>query len=171
MAEAKVLLEWGDGFYRLIERDGTRLMQCLKDDRFSWHSLPNSGVVAVYDALAARLSQAERELTEVKEQRDRWYAAAGQRQDELNKARGQWVACSERMPALKPSQRRSRSFGVQVLIHPPFRQEGQADAHVAFYGCRQSDDPSFYLYGRVIDVTHWQPLPAPPVAATQEESR
>lgn len=54
------------------------------------------------------------------------------------------------------------SFGVQVLIWPPFKQDGAADAHVAFYGCRVTDKPSFYIYGRTIDVGYWAPLPDGP---------
>lgn len=58
--------------------------------------------------------------------------------------------------------RKSGSFGVQVLIWPPHEAEGSSDAYVAFYGCRVTDEPNFYLYGRCIHVTHWMPLPHGP---------
>lgn len=71
----------------------------------------------------------------------------------------EWISVKDRLPkcSMKPN-----SFGVQVLIWPPYKQDGCSDVHEAFYGCRQTDEPNFYLYGRLIDVTHWMPLPSAP---------
>jgi len=71
-----------------------------------------------------------------------------------------WISVEDRLPEcdMKPD-----SFGVQVLIHPPRKDHGYADGHVAFFGCRITQEPSFYLYGAVVHgVTHWMPLPDPP---------
>jgi len=50
------------------------------------------------------------------------------------------------------------SFGVQVQIYPRHESPGTADAPVAFFGCRVTDTPNFYLHGRCIEVTHFAPL-------------
>jgi len=43
------------------------------------------------------------------------------------------------------------------------KKYGYSDSHTAFFGCRITDEPSFYIYGAVLDhVTHWMPLPDPP---------
>ena len=71
-----------------------------------------------------------------------------------------WISVKDRLPgcSMKPG-----SFGTHILIYPPVSQFGHADSHVAFYGCRVTNKPSFYLYGVVLDnVTHWMPLPDPP---------
>lgn len=71
-----------------------------------------------------------------------------------------WISVKDRLPEcnLTPD-----SFGVQVLIWPHATFRGTADSAVAFYGCRVTNDPSFYLYGAVVDdVTHWMPLPEGP---------
>jgi uncharacterized protein DUF551 len=73
-----------------------------------------------------------------------------------------WIEAKRRKPRLTKEQRRPNAFGVQVLIWPPYKSDGANDAHVAFFGCRYSDKPDFYLYGRGINVTHWQPLPKGP---------
>lgn len=73
-----------------------------------------------------------------------------------------WIDARRRKPRLTAAQRKPNAFGVQVLIWPPFKSEGANDAHVAFYGCRVTDKPNFYLYGRVIHPAHWQPLPKGP---------
>jgi len=75
-----------------------------------------------------------------------------------------WVDAKRRKPKLTEAQRKPSAFGVQVLIWPPYKSEAANDVHVAFYGCRHSDRPEFYIYGRVIDVTHWQHLPKGPLA-------
>lgn len=74
----------------------------------------------------------------------------------------EWISVRDRKPKLTKAQREPRSFGVQVRIWPPFETPGEAPSDTAFYGCRQTDEPNFYLYGRVIDVTHWMPLPESP---------
>lgn len=70
-----------------------------------------------------------------------------------------WYSIKEARPKCnhKPG-----TFGVQVLIWPPYETEGTSEAYIAFYGCRCTDEANFYLHGHVIDVTHWMPLPAPP---------
>jgi len=70
-----------------------------------------------------------------------------------------WVSVKDRLPqcSTKPN-----SFGVPVLIYPPHKAPGAADANCAFFGTRVTDEPSFYLYGRCIEVTHWMPIPAAP---------
>lgn len=71
-----------------------------------------------------------------------------------------WISVKDRLPEcdMKPD-----SFGVQVLIWPHATFRGTADSPVAFYGCRVTDQPSFYLYGTVIDdVEYWMPLPEGP---------
>lgn len=77
-------------------------------------------------------------------------------------ARDEWISVKETLPkcSMKPN-----SFGVQVQIYPPLKQEGYSDVHVAFYGCRATDEPNFYIYGRVIDdVQFWACLLPPPIA-------
>lgn len=71
-----------------------------------------------------------------------------------------WISVKDRLPEcdMKPD-----SFGVQVLVwpHPTFR--GTADSPTAFYGCRVTDQPSFYLYDAVLDnIEYWMPLPEGP---------
>lgn len=75
-----------------------------------------------------------------------------------------WVSVEERLPDcdMKPG-----SWGVEVLVYPPI----QAGEHTAFYGCRCTDEPSFYKYGLTIgSVTHWRELPPAPVTPKQEQS-
>jgi len=63
--------------------------------------------------------------------------------------------------------RQAESFGTPVLIWP-FKdvQDGQQKVMQAYYGCRITNEPNFYLYGAIIhDVTHWMPLPEPPPGA------
>ncbi len=71
-----------------------------------------------------------------------------------------WISVQERLPVcdLEPN-----TFGVPVIIYPPFKDRGFSDMHQAYYGTRVTDEPSFYLYGKVIDVTHWMPIPEAPV--------
>jgi hypothetical protein len=76
-----------------------------------------------------------------------------------------WHPVEKKLPKLTKEQMRPEAFGVQVLIYPPYKMEGASDAHTAFFGCRYSDKPDFYLYGRGISVTHWMPLPPAPNAA------
>lgn len=73
-----------------------------------------------------------------------------------------WNPVEKKLPLLNEAQKHPNSFGVQVLIHPPVVVHGSSPEHVGFYGCRYSDEPRFYLHGRIIDVTHWMPLPEPP---------
>jgi len=82
------------------------------------------------------------------------------RELEAKLAAREWISVEDRLPEcnLKPN-----SFGVQVIINPPFEEDGCSPVYTAFYGCRVTDNPSFYIFGRLIDVTEWQPLPSPPV--------
>lgn len=73
-----------------------------------------------------------------------------------------WISAKKMLPRLTAAEREPGSFGRQVLIYPPIQEPGCADQHTAFYGCRLTDEPAFYLHGRVIDVEWWQPLPEPP---------
>lgn len=70
-----------------------------------------------------------------------------------------WIKVGQRAPerSMIPD-----SLGVQVMIWPHYIEEGSTPYPVAFYGCRQTDEPNFYLHGRVIFPTHWAPLPAGP---------
>lgn len=71
-----------------------------------------------------------------------------------------WVSVKDRLPEC---DMKSGSFGVQVLIWPHATFHCSSDSPVAFYGCRVTDQPSFYLYGAVInDVEYWMPLPEGP---------
>ena len=57
------------------------------------------------------------------------------------------------------------SHGVQVLVWPHVQSgDGYSASPTAFYGCRQTPEPLFYLYGAVLEPqpTHWMPLPAAP---------
>lgn len=71
----------------------------------------------------------------------------------------EWISVEERLPECDMTP---NSFGVQVGIYPPYKSEGSSDTHFAFYGCRQTDEPNFYVYGRLIAPTHWRYLPEPP---------
>jgi hypothetical protein len=70
-----------------------------------------------------------------------------------------WISVKDRLPKcdLTPD-----SFGVPVLVYPAFTDSGSSDMVQAFYGCRQTDEPNFYVFGRIFDPTHWMPMPAPP---------
>ncbi len=81
--------------------------------------------------------------------------------EDLQRLRGGWIPVSERLP--KCSLKRD-SFGVQVLISPPIVIDGCAPEHIAFFGCRVTREPSFYLHGRVVDVAAWRELPPPYVS-------
>lgn len=79
----------------------------------------------------------------------------------------QWISVDERLPKCN---KKPNSFGAQVLIWPHSKSDMQSDMSIAFYGCRQTDDPNFYLFGRVLyEVTHWMPLPDGPAAMAAAE--
>lgn len=83
-----------------------------------------------------------------------------------------WISVTVRKPELTKEQAKPDAFGVQVLIWPPFQDViGYSDSLTAFYGTRVTDKPNFYLYGRVIDVTHWQPRPEGPTINTENSRR
>lgn len=63
-----------------------------------------------------------------------------------------WISVDEKLPDcdMKPG-----SFGVEVEVKPGFF-DGVKRVPNAFYGCRQTDKPNFYLYGAVFYPTHWR---------------
>lgn len=71
----------------------------------------------------------------------------------------EWIKVSKRRP--KCSKVRN-SFGVLVLVYPPCGEDWLSQMHQVFYGCRHTDKPNFYIYGRVFYPTHWAPIPKPP---------
>lgn len=72
-----------------------------------------------------------------------------------------WVPTKTASPQ---HDKRRDSAGSQVLIWPPFKSEGSADAHVAFYGRRVSDEAAFYLHGAILhpQPRYWAYLPDGP---------
>ncbi|MDB5910629.1 MAG: hypothetical protein JWP34_4743, partial [Massilia sp.] len=68
---------------------------------------------------------------------------------------GAWRYAHAHKPPLTKAERKPNAFGVQVLIWPPYTPHGDNEYHVAFYGCRATDKPNFYLHGRVIPVDFW----------------
>lgn len=71
-----------------------------------------------------------------------------------------WISVKDQLP---DCDKTPNSFGVEVLVYPPVKGYGHADANTAFFGCRVTNEPSFYLYGSIRnDITHWMPIPAPP---------
>lgn len=73
-----------------------------------------------------------------------------------------WIKTSTRTPE---HNKKPNSHGTQVLVWPHVKSgDGYADSPTAFYGCRQTVKPLFYLYGAVLhpQPTHWMPLPAAP---------
>lgn len=76
-----------------------------------------------------------------------------------------WIDCKQELPPFKRS-RQDRTVGVhgkEYLVRP--KPEGSS---TAFYGTRASDEPNFYLHGRVIDVEFYRDLPSPPLSAAKE---
>ena len=71
----------------------------------------------------------------------------------------EWIPVADRLPECNKTP---NGFGVAVLVYPPYQSEGTSEMHQAFYGCRQTDEPNFYLFGRCFDPTHWMPIPQPP---------
>jgi hypothetical protein len=73
----------------------------------------------------------------------------------------EWISVEDKLPEC--SHKRD-SRGVPVLIFPPVVEVGHADQYTAFYGCRVSRKPTFYLHGAPVRhrITHWMPLPKPP---------
>lgn len=72
-----------------------------------------------------------------------------------------WVKTTVAQPE---HNKRRDSFGTEVLIWPPHKSEGQADAHTAFYGRRISADAAFYLHGAILhpQPAFWARLPDGP---------
>src|SRR5690349_9177492 len=71
-----------------------------------------------------------------------------------------WISVKDQLPDCNKTP---NSFGVEVLVYPPIKNYGCSDANTAFFGCRITDEPSFYLWGALQhEITHWMPIPAPP---------
>jgi hypothetical protein len=71
-----------------------------------------------------------------------------------------WIRVDERLPKCSMVD---NSFGVPVLVYPPYKEGGTSEMTQIFYGCRQSKEPNFYIFGRIHHgVTHWMPLPEAP---------
>lgn len=51
------------------------------------------------------------------------------------------------------------SFGIPVLVAPA---PNLCSVDLAYYGCRITKEPNFYLHGVVIHPTHWMPVPVAP---------
>jgi len=69
----------------------------------------------------------------------------------------EWISVEDWLPECS---RKPNSFGVQVLVWPYREEDKRIDL---FYGCRITDEPSFYVYGATRHgITHWMPLPEPP---------
>ncbi len=107
--------------------------------------------------------EAERDakIFEIVTERNRFY----ERIRELEAAQ-QWISVKDRLPECDMTP---NSFGVQVLVWPPFESDGCSPMRIAFYGCRQTDEPNFYLFGRVFDPTHWMPTPPAPADTAKGE--
>lgn len=73
--------------------------------------------------------------------------------------KSKWISVKDALPECS---KKPDSFGVCVLVWPPIKEHGSSDLPIAFYGCRVTDEPSFYIYGKIVDVTHWMPLPEGP---------
>ncbi len=110
----------------------------------------------------------DKRISELEAERDAQIAAHNRTKDEYHarrerirelEAARQWISVKDRLPECDMTP---NSFGVQVLVWPPFESDGCSSMRVAFYGCRQTDKPNFYLFGRVFDPTHWMPLPKAP---------
>lgn len=52
------------------------------------------------------------------------------------------------------------ALGTPVIVY----HEGEVKQ--AFYGVRITNSPRFYLYGAVMDVEWWMPMPEPPPAVS-----
>lgn len=75
----------------------------------------------------------------------------------------EWFAATRKKPKC---DKKADSFGVKVLVWPPQDvQDGTDGVRVAFFGRRVTVQPSFYIYGRVINPQLWAYLPEPPVSA------
>ena len=75
---------------------------------------------------------------------------------------------------IKPKfSRSSDALGTPVLIWPrnPERQQHYGLEGFAYYGCRATGTPAFYLYGATIEgVTHWMTMPEGPDDAEEYDS-
>lgn len=71
----------------------------------------------------------------------------------------EWISVDDRLPKcnMKPN-----SKGVPVAVDPPFNDDGYSNMPFAFYGCRQTDEPNFYIFGRVFYPERWWPIPPSP---------
>lgn len=49
--------------------------------------------------------------------------------------------------------------------------DDRTDHGIAYYGRRQTAEPNFYIYGRVISPSHWSYLPAGPKVVPKRRGR
>lgn len=71
-----------------------------------------------------------------------------------------WISVTEKLPECDMTE---NSFGVPVIVFPPYQSSGTSKMYQVFYGCRQSSEPNFYIFGTIHhDVTHWMPIPDDP---------
>ena len=75
----------------------------------------------------------------------------------------EWIKVEDRLPECNLKK---DSFGVSVLVWPHnFDEIGKSTVEypVAYFGCRITKKPSFYLHGLTLHhISHWMPLPEPP---------
>jgi len=64
-----------------------------------------------------------------------------------------WFHINKKKP---PCDKKPDSFGTSVLVYE------KGEVKQAFYGCRQTLEPNFYLYGAVLEVDWWMPMPEVP---------
>ena len=71
-----------------------------------------------------------------------------------------WLSVEEWLPDCDMTP---DSLGVEVIVYPPLNDIRYNENSLCFYGCRVTDEPNFYIYGKVRhDVTHWMYVPDPP---------
>lgn len=81
--------------------------------------------------------------------------------------KSQWISVDERLPKCG---KKVNSFGVMVQIWPHVKEEGFTETAFAYYGCRQTNEPNFYIYGRVLSgITHWMPAATAPAMSQDQK--
>lgn len=70
-----------------------------------------------------------------------------------------WIPITKSLPECNKTP---NTFGVPVLIYPPFSDHGYSEVNQVYYGTRVTDEPNFYIFGRLVFPTHWMSIPEPP---------